>query len=315
MIGLHRTLSAAAILLACLPAARAQLVPPANDDCTNAIVITDGSVTGTTIGSTISTNGCGLSGLTPDVWYQYTATRTGLLALDTCGSSYDTSLTLYATCGGPQVTCNDDAPLGAPCGYNSFSSYLNYPIRSGETIRIRVSGFVGAQGAFVLTARNDTGQPFCLGDNLSATVCPCGNSVPVGTRSGCRNTTGVGARLEAIGFATISNDSARLSVSGLTPGAPILFFQGDVKQSSGYGQSFGDGVRCVSGTIVRLGVLFAPNGTATYPSAGNLPLHTAGSVPTAGGITLYQGWYRNSGTFCLPTTFNLTNGLEVSWSP
>ncbi len=315
MPALHRLLSAAAVLLALFATARAQLVPPSNDDCINAIVVGDGTVSGTTIGSTISTNGCGLSGLTPDVWYSYTATRTGLLALDTCGSSFDTSITLYPFCGGQQIVCNDDAPQGSPCGFGGFDSYLTYPIRLGETVKIRVSGFVGSQGAFVLTTRNDTGHAFCLGDNVSSTVCPCGNSVPVGTRTGCRNSAGFGAKLEAAGFATTSNDTARLVVSGLPPGAPILFFQGDVKQSSGYGQSFGDGVRCVTGTIVRLGVKFAANGTAAYPESGDLPAHVVGGVPSSGGIVLYQGWYRNGSTFCLPATFNLTNGLEISWSP
>lgn len=295
--------------------ARAQFVPPINDECPNAIPIADGTISGTTSGSTISTPGCGVTGLTPDVWYRYTATRNGLLALDTCGSSYDTTLTLYAVCGGPEVGCNDDSPQGAPCGHGGFDSYLTYKIRAGQSVLIRVSGFIGSQGAFVLSAHTETGHPFCLGDNVSATVCPCGNSVPPGTLAGCRNSGGSGARLEGSGFAEWSNDSARLSVSGLTPGAPILFFQGDVKQSSGYGQSFGDGVRCVTGNVVRLATRFAPNGSVSYPQVGDPPLHVIGLIPATGGIALYQGWYRNGGTFCLPTTFNLTNGLEVAWTP
>lgn len=296
--------------------AGAQIVPVTNDDCTTAIPIGDGTITGTTIGSTISINGCGLSGFTPDVWYSYTATRDGLLALDTCGSTFDTSITLYASCSATvQISCNDDAPQGSPCGNGGLDSYLTYPIRNGETVKIRISGFVGSQGVFVLTTLNWTGQPFCIGDNVSATVCPCGNSVPVGTKAGCRNSTGSGAKLEATGFADVSNDSARLLVSGLTSGAPILFFQGDAKQSSGYGQSFGDGVRCVTGNVLRLGTKFATNGSISYPGAGDVPLHTAGLIPSGGSVVFYQGWYRNSTTFCLPATFNMTNGLEVSWAP
>ena len=111
----HRILTALVFTLGLASTALAQI--PSNDDCGNAIVIGDGTITGTTIGSTISTNGCGLSGMTIDVWYSYTATQTGLLALDTCGSSFDTSITLYAFCGAPiQITCNDDAPQGSPCG-------------------------------------------------------------------------------------------------------------------------------------------------------------------------------------------------------
>ncbi len=316
MIAAQRLLSTVLAVFVLATAASAQIVPVTNDECWQAIPIGDGTITGTTIGSTISIPGCGLSGFTPDVWYSYTATRAGLLSLDTCGSSFDTSITLYANCSAiVQITCNDDAPQGSPCGYGTHDAYLTYPIRLNETIKIRMSGFVGSQGVFTLTTLNATGHPFCLGDNVSATVCPCGNSVPVGTRSGCRNTTGAGAKLEAAGFADVSNDSARLLVSGLTPGAPILFFQGDAKQSSGYGLSFGDGVRCVSGTVIRLGTKFATNGTTMFPNTGDPLLHIAGAIPPAGGVALYQGWYRNSSSFCLPATFNLTNGLEVAWLP
>src|SRR5436190_16176409 len=113
----HRTLSLLALPLLIATVARAQL-PVLNDDCVNAIQIGDGTVTGTTIGSTISINGCGSTGLTIDVWYSYTATRSGLLALDTCGSSFDTSITLYASCTSIfELACNDDAPQGSPCGY------------------------------------------------------------------------------------------------------------------------------------------------------------------------------------------------------
>lgn len=312
----HRTLALLALPLLCTATARGQLPLAPNDDCINAIPIGDGTITGTTIGSTISIPGCGLSGLTIDVWYSYTATRAGLLELNTCGSSFDTTITLYASCTSVfQITCNDDAPQGSPCGYPTHDAYLTYPIQEGETIKIRISGFVAQQGAFVLSASNATGHPFCLGDSISATVCPCGNSVPPGTTAGCRNSTGTGATLEASGRAEVWFDSARLTVSGLQPGAPVLFFQGSAKQSSGYGQSFGDGVRCVSGSIIRIATKIATNGTATYPGAGDPSLRIAGGIPPSGGIALYQGWYRNSSTFCLPATFNLTNGVEVAWIP
>ncbi|MBL8856914.1 MAG: hypothetical protein JNL28_00195 [Planctomycetes bacterium] len=317
MIGHLRTLSLACATLLAAGSARAQLVPPPNDLCINAIQIGDGTISGTTIGSTNTANGCGLSGLTSDVWYSYTATRSGLLSLDTCGSNFDTSITLYAFCGALfQIVCNDDAPPGSPCGFNAgFDSYLTYPVRANETIKIRISGFVGAQGTFVLTARNATGQPFCLGDSTSATVCPCANSVPPGTIGGCTNSGGQGGKLEASGLAEVAGDSARLTVTGLPPGAPILFFQGNTKQAGGYGQSFGDGIRCVTGTIVRLSTKFSSNGTVSIPQSGDPSLHAAGGVPTSGGIVLYQGWYRNGANFCLPSTFNLTNGVEVSWAP
>jgi hypothetical protein len=29
---------------------------------------------------------------------------------------------------------------------------------------------------------------------------------------------------------------------------------------------------------------------------------------------MYQLWYRNAAAFCTPSTFNLTNGLDVTWT-
>lgn len=312
-----RILSLVALVGAVVPTAQAQMQVPSNDECVNAIPIGDVSIAGTTLGSTISTNGCGLSGLTIDVWYSYTAQRSGLLALSTCGSSYDSSITLYASCAllQNQIACNDDAPQGSPCGYGTHDAYLTYPIVAGQTYKIRISGFSASQGAFWLTAKNDTGQPFCFGDGVSSTTCPCGNTVTQGTLSGCKNSAGAGAKIEAFGLGDVSNDSLQLQVSGLPLGAPVLFFQGTGKQTSGWGSSFGDGVRCVSGTTLRLALKVPTGNTAIYPSTGDLPLGVAGFVPASGGVRYYQGWYRNTDPYCTSATFNLTNGFEVDWQP
>jgi hypothetical protein len=315
-----RSLSArlsAVFLLALSGSAVAQLVPPPNDQCPNAIVIGDGTIQGTSTGATISTNGCGLSGLTPDVWYSYTALRNGLFALHTCGSSFDTTIALYANCQllTQQLTCNDDAPQGSPCGYQTMQSFLTYPVVAGQTLKIRISGSIGQTGPFVLTTLNDTGQPFCLGDGVSATICPCANTVPASHTSGCRNSTGAGAHLLATGTPVVSNDSVQLVVNGLPGSTTLLFFQGTSKQAGGYGVYFGDGIRCVSGTIVRLAEKPSVQGVATYPTAGEARVSVNGMIPPSGGTRYYQVWYRNAAAFCTVATYNLSNGLEISWLP
>jgi hypothetical protein len=40
-----------------------------------------------------------------------------------------------------------------------------------------------------------------------------------------------------------------------------------------------------------------------------------GAVPTTGAARYYQVWYRNAAVFCSASTFNLTNGLTVVWTP
>jgi hypothetical protein len=34
---------------------------------------------------------------------------------------------------------------------------------------------------------------------------------------------------------------------------------------------------------------------------------------TAAGTRTYQCWYRNAAAFCTPSTFNLTNGVLITW--
>jgi len=35
----------------------------------------------------------------------------------------------------------------------------------------------------------------------------------------------------------------------------------------------------------------------------------------AGDVRRYQVWFRDAAAFCTASTFNLSNGLEASWSP
>jgi len=299
------------------PTAAMAQVPPLNDDCINAVLVVDGTIQGTTSGATTSINGCGLSGLTPDVWYAYAANSTGLLAVTTCGSQFDTTVAVYPVCGtNVDIGCNDDAPKGSPCGYNiGYDSYLTVPVTTGSTYLIRVSGFVGAQGTFTLSTHLDTGQPFCIGDAISGSICPCNNNSPTADLAGCRNSTGLGAKLFATGTPRVSGDSVVLQATNMPTGASCLFFQGTTKFSDGYGGPFGDGLRCASGIVIRLVTKTNVSGTASYPGTGEPHVSVRGLIGPLGGARYYQAWYRNAASFCLPSTFNLTNGYHIVWSP
>jgi hypothetical protein len=154
-------------------------------------------------------------------------------------------------------------------------------------------------------------RSFCFGDGLG-TACPCGNASPGGAQAGCLNSTGVGARLVDGGGASIVADSLVMTASGVT--GPGLFFQGTTKLVGGAGTSFGDGLRCVGGAVIRLGIVAPTGSTASHPGGGGTPIHVAGSA-TAGDVRHYQVWYRNSAPFCTASTFNLTNGLTITWGP
>jgi hypothetical protein len=150
---------------------------------------------------------------------------------------------------------------------------------------------------------------FCAGDG-SGTACPCGNSGSVG--NGCANSVNAaGARLRAVGVASISNDTVLLHGLGM-PNSSVLFFQGTTQQSGGAGNVFGDGKRCAGGSVVRLGTKTNVNGASSYPEAGDLSVSQRGLV-TAPGSRTYQAWYRNAAVFCTSATFNLSNGIEFFW--
>jgi len=154
-----------------------------------------------------------------------------------------------------------------------------------------------------------TGTPFCFGDG-TGTACPCANNGTTG--NGCASSvSAVGANISAVGNASISNDSVVLTTA-MTPNSSVLFFQGTIQQSAGAGVQFGDGKRCAGGTVVRLGTKNATAGLASYPVGADLPVSVRGLVAAPGNRT-YQGWYRNAAAFCTPSTFNLTNGLEIAW--
>jgi hypothetical protein len=92
------------------------------------------------------------------------------------------------------------------------------------------------------------------------------------------------------------------------PNSSCLYFQGTTQLSL----VFGDGLRCAGGTIVRLGTKINVAGASQYPSGADPSVHVKGAV-AAPGTRTYQTWYRNAAPFCTPSTFNLTNGILVTW--
>src|SRR5690606_28327353 len=112
----------------------------------------------------------------------------------------------------------------------------------------------------------------------------------------------------------VSNDTVILHGSGM-PNTSCLYFQGTLRQNGGAGAVFGDGLRCAGGGVVRLGTTTNANGVARYPSRGAPSISIRGLVPAAAGTRTYQAWYRNAIIFCTPSTFNLPNGVELTWIP
>jgi hypothetical protein len=156
------------------------------------------------------------------------------------------------------------------------------------------------------------GLAYCFGDG-TGTQCPCGNNSVVGSGQGCLSSLGVGAKLSASGFASLANDTAVLTGVNM-PNSSALYFQGTTLQSGGLGAVFGDGLRCAGGSVIRLKTVANLGGASAYPSVGDLPISIKGLVG-APGVRTYQIWYRNAANFCTVSTFNLSNGIQITWTP
>jgi hypothetical protein len=150
---------------------------------------------------------------------------------------------------------------------------------------------------------------YCYGE-LAQMACPC--PVPFLVSNGCRNSTGLdGADLVPSGHSSLSADDFALYANGMPYNTSVLFFQGTQQVSI----QFGDGVRCVGGSTVRLGVKQASLGAATYPSGGDPVISVKGNV-NAGVFRTYQAWFRDSNPFfCTPATFNVTSAVATVWTP
>jgi hypothetical protein len=118
-----------------------------------------------------------------------------------------------------------------------------------------------------------------------------------------------GAALSATG--ATNPDSLLLSASALPATTACVFLQGDAHGTF----ALGDGLRCASGTLVRLGVAFAAGGNVTTPTGGELPVSVRGGVtPGTGSLRVYQTWYRDATSgYCTGATNNLTSAVLVVW--
>jgi hypothetical protein len=150
---------------------------PANDECANAEVITDGAtVTATTIGSTFNEGitDCSLQGgdgscdftadgagnYTEGVFYVYTSTSTETITISTAnaGTDYDTELSVWSgACGAFDCVGSDDDSGDSSSGQND--SALCW-LSTGSTSNpidyyIYVTGFANNVGNFVLTLDTD----------------------------------------------------------------------------------------------------------------------------------------------------------------
>lgn len=149
-------------------------------------------------------------------------------------------------------------------------------------------------------------EPFCAGDGLDGTDCPCDNNTAVLDGEGCRNSTGVGAKLTTTGSLSFAADDLVLNISQARPFQPAVFVQGATSLSL----PFKDGKLCVGSPTERLEIGFLSS-HGTLSSAGSLV--TNGNVPGPGETRYYQAWYRDPVVSVCGTGSNFTSGVIIEW--
>ena len=106
------------------------------------------------------------------VWYRWTATASGDVAIETCGSGFSTALKVYT---GSSLVALAPAPADeGTCGRPTRARLILAAV-AGQTYRIAVAGNVGSTGSFTLTLR--TAHPPANDDFADAQV--LGSSLPI----------------------------------------------------------------------------------------------------------------------------------------
>jgi len=219
-----------------------------------------------------------------DVWAEWTPASSGLATVTTCGTGFDTKIAAYPAGGcpadGSAIACNDD-----DCG---LQSTIMFDVTGGQTYLLQLGTFSDA--AFGVA-------------NLEITV----DAVEPGTNyctASANSVSAMGSMMSATGSNSLSAGDLVLNASN-APSQPALFYFGPNQISI----PFGNGFRCVGGTVVRMDVLGGSGGNFNYA----IDFGAFGADLASIGNVNFQCWYRDpSGG---GSSFNLSDGYNVVFTP
>lgn len=297
--------------------------PSVLDDCTSPPTLELGSQSASLVGASADgSSTCSPLG-SPDVAWRFTPATDGVLSISTCGSNdYPaldrgefTVVSVHSGCpptAANELACSSGASACSEAG-SIGDAFVSAIVHAGIPVVVRVGNLATSpyEGPFLLETSFEPGIPFCEG---SQTPCPCANAGIAG--HGCAHSQSPrGARLSASGEPSVTSDSLVLRGTEMPGGSIALYVQGTTM--AGVGALFGDGLRCVAGTVVRLGARANVNGTSAFGAVAGGGVHasSSGMLPPSGGTRHYQACYRDAASFCTSATFNATNGLSISWRP
>jgi len=154
-----------------------------------------------------------------------------------------------------------------------------------------------------------TWQRYC---ECTAGLGPCGND---DATAGCANSTGMGALLDGAGTTSFDTDDLVLNATNMP-----TFKLGIWMIASGQAQApLGDGLRCVGSPFHRFGS-FNSGASGSAVKGPDIITSACATLPPAYCITMgstwnFQVWYRNLVGGPCGNGSNLTNGLEVTFTP
>jgi hypothetical protein len=195
------------------------VLPPLNDFCSTAQLVTYGTTISSTRGANRSLGDfCAAEGTAGDVFFRFIPQGDETVVIDTCGSSYDTTLQVFGNnvCGTTALVlaCNDD-DLTSSCTSNLSSSRVSVNVFAGNSYIIRVSGWNGRRGAVQLniTPPNRPANDQCNGaiyidPGFSREFSTVGALTD--TRPGC---PGSALPFSDVWFTTVAPDFGRMNIT------------------------------------------------------------------------------------------------------
>jgi hypothetical protein len=131
-------------------------VTPPSGSCQNAFAVPagGGSFTATTSGQSAAIGTCAATDKAPEHAWEWTPTTSGTASISTCGGSTNFDTVVYlrsSTCGGSEVSCNDDTVGCASSDGPNHGSHIAPTVTAGQTYFIFVDGYNGKNGTYTLT--------------------------------------------------------------------------------------------------------------------------------------------------------------------
>jgi Tol biopolymer transport system component len=215
------------------------------------------------------------------------------------------------------------APANGASGGSPITPDGRFVVYQSDASNLAAGDTNGRTDIFVSErAGGPTFASLCDPGSSGVIACPCANP-PSGPGRGCDNSAATGgARLSAAGGSYLSSDSLVFTTSEERPTTFGILLQGTVLVPNGL--IYGQGVRCVAGSMKRLFTKNAVNGGITAPEfgAGDPTISAVsaakGDVIQAGESRWYLVYYRDPivlGGCPAGSTFNATQTGQVTWSP